>query len=121
MSAYLCDPKTIAVAATVSGLSVLDVARLNLKAVAYRYRITPKQVAQEFLGYKTLKRYLDDCKEAAPLDLFDTAANLDKLGEVIYQCTEGYYPSTEVYQAMKRKERELQNERVTEAAGWSIS
>lgn len=108
MSAYLCDAKTIGFVANLSGIPAYDIARLNLKAVAWRYRMTPKEVAKEFLGYSTLKQFLNDCQvEQSNPSLFMPSGRLmeiyrDKLEEIIYQCSEGDCVEDSTYKQLKR-------------------
>jgi hypothetical protein len=111
MSAFLCDAETVGFVSNISGIPAIDIARLNIRSVAYRYEMTPKQVVKEFLGYTHQKDYLKDCQtEQSNPSLFPTYARedlyQDKLGEVIYQCCE--IPDTET----DKTYQELLKERV---------
>lgn len=102
MSAYICTPETIGYVASKTGLSVKALASLNLRSVCWYYKMTPGQAVKEFLGYRTLKHFVDDCLQAEknPPERGDVRIDI---AELMYQsCDLDACVESETYQALRR-------------------
>jgi hypothetical protein len=139
MSAWVCEPKHIAIiaqrllqrfngepsVATDDLLSVSDfaenLAKLNLKSVAYRYNMTPARAAKEFTG-QNQKAYIEECRQLADsLKVWRERYFANRLWGLtscyLYQACE--HPGAEedvTYKTVQQYERVLEAE--CERVGW---
>jgi len=101
MSAYLCDAQTIGYVAAKTGLSAVALAKLNLRAVTWRYGFTETKAVREFLGYKRVNEYLGECEVERVNPTMQGEDPQDKIEELLYQCTEGECVGTATYYQLR--------------------
>lgn len=116
MSAYICPAKQIGVLAQqlveferkgTPSVVAQELATLNVKAVAYRYRgeADLDKVVEDFLGID-LEQYLTDCREEAgkKQETFTHARIWGGISNYLYQCNEGLYSSKALFKRVEKLE-----------------